>query len=93
MQLKPIFIRKEVLALAFSWQLSAIFSNNFFKEKKKYCYKKKEHCYKKQISIANQMLITQLFITSPRFLYSSTVYSDNGLYSFTSRKKNIESSK
>ena len=78
MQLKPIFIRKEVLALACSWQLSEIFSNNFFKEKKKYRYKKKKHCYKKQIAIANQILITQLFVTSPRFLYSSTVYSDKG---------------
>ena len=38
MQLKPIFIQKEVLALVFSWQLFEIFNGNFFKEKiKKDC--------------------------------------------------------
>ena len=35
---KPIFIQKEVPALMFSWQLSEIFSNNYFK---KHRYKKK----------------------------------------------------
>ena len=62
MQLKPIFIQKEVPALVFSWQLSEIFNNNFFKERKKALLWEKKHCYKKrdQISIAN--LITQLFL-------------------------------
>ena len=55
MQLNPIFIQKEVLALVFSWQLSDIFNNNFLKRKKTHCYKKRD-----QISIAN--LIMQLFI-------------------------------
>ena len=35
MQLKPIFIQKELPALVFSWQLSEIFNNDFFKERKK----------------------------------------------------------
>ena len=30
LQLKPIFIQKEVLALVFFWQLPEIFNNNFF---------------------------------------------------------------
>ena len=32
LQLKPIFIQKEFPALVFSWQLSEIFNNNFFKK-------------------------------------------------------------
>ena len=52
MELRSIFIQKEVLALGFSWQLSEGFNNNIFKEKKKHCYKKKrivirrKLCYK-----------------------------------------------
>ena len=42
MQLKSIFIQKEVPALVFPWQIIEIFNNNFFKEKKKHCYKKKK---------------------------------------------------
>ena len=38
LQLKPIFIWKEVPPLVFPWQLAEIFNNNFFKE---YCYKKR----------------------------------------------------
>ena len=34
MQLKPVFIEKEVPALVFFWQLYEIFNNNFFKERK-----------------------------------------------------------
>ena len=48
MQLKPIFIQKEVPALVFSWQLSEIFNNNFFKERKKALLWEKKHCYKKR---------------------------------------------
>ena len=35
MQLKPIFIQKEVPALVLSWQVSEFFNNNIFKERKK----------------------------------------------------------
>ena len=35
MELKSIFIQKEVPALVFPWQLIEIFNNNFLKEKKK----------------------------------------------------------
>ena len=42
MQLKPIFIQKEVPALVFSWQLSEILNNNFFKERKKSIVMRKE---------------------------------------------------
>ena len=55
MQLKPIFIQKEVPVMLFSWQLSEIF-NNFFKERKKSIVIRNVD----QISIAN--LITQLFM-------------------------------
>ena len=62
MQLKPIFIQKEVPALVFSWQLSEILNNNFFKERKKALYEKRNIVIKNvdQISIAN--LITRLFM-------------------------------
>ena len=62
MQLKPIFIQKEVPALVFSWQLSEFFNNNFFKETRKHCYEKRSIVIRNvdQISIAN--LITQLFL-------------------------------
>ena len=55
--LKPSFIQIEVRALVFSWQLSEIFNNNFFK---KHCYKKKSIVIRNvdHVSIAN--LITQL---------------------------------
>ena len=62
MQLKPIFIQKEVPALVFSWQLSEIFNNNFFKERKKALLWEKKHCYKKST-------YATFFVTSPRFLY------------------------
>ena len=62
MQLKPISVQKEVLALVFSWQLSEIFNYDFFKEKKKHCYKQKCIVIRNmdQVSIAN--LIMQLLI-------------------------------
>ena len=41
MQLKPIFIQKEVPTLVFSRQLSEIF-NNFFKDRKKSIAMRKE---------------------------------------------------
>ena len=53
MQLKPIFIQKVVPALVFYRQLSEIFNNNFFKEKKKHCHKKKSIEYKKRGSDIN----------------------------------------
>ena len=68
--LRLIFVQKEAPALLFSWQLSEIFNNNFFKE----------HCYKEQsiattnvdhMSIANlimQLLIHQEFYISVQFL-------------------------
>ena len=42
MQLRSIFIQKEVPTLVFSWQLSEIFNNNFFKERKKSIVMRKE---------------------------------------------------
>ena len=56
-QLKPIFLQKEYPALVFSWKLSKLFNNNFFKE---FCYKKKSIVIGNvnQISIAD--LIRQL---------------------------------
>ena len=72
MQLKPIFIQKEVPALVFSWQLSEIFNNNFFKERKKALLWEKKHCYKKSGSdIYRKSNYTTFFVTSPRFLYFS----------------------
>ena len=72
MQLKPIFIQKEVPALVFSWQLSEIFNNNFFKERKKALLWEKKHCYKKRGSdIYRKSNYATFFVTSPRFLYSS----------------------
>ena len=80
MQLKPIFIQKEVSALVLSWQLPEIFNNNFFKEKKKHFYKKKKHCYKKRgPDIYRKSNYATFYLTSPRFLYFITVHNDNGL--------------
>ena len=42
MQLKPIFIQGEAPALVFSWKLSEIFNNNFFKERKRNIVMRKE---------------------------------------------------
>ena len=69
MQLKPIFIQKEVPALVLSRQTSKIFNNNFFKERKK------KNCYKK-----NKSKYATFHVTLPRFLYFSTVHSENRLY-------------
>ena len=72
MQLKPIFIQKEVLALLFSWQLSEIFNDNFFKERKKALLWEKKHCYKKRgPDIYRKSTYATFFETSPRFLYFS----------------------
>ena len=48
MQLKPTFFKKGVPALVFSWQLSEIFNNNFFKERKKTLLWEKKHCCEKR---------------------------------------------
>ena len=72
MQLKLIFIQKEVPALVFSWQLSEIFNNNFFKERKKALLWEKKHCYKKRGSdIYRKSNYATFFVTSQRFLYFS----------------------
>ena len=55
MELKPIFIQKEVLVRVISGQLSEIFNNNFLKRKKSIAIKNVD-----QISDVN--LIAQLFI-------------------------------
>ena len=62
MQLKPIFIKKEVPTLVFSWQLSEILNNNFFKEWEKALLWERSIVIRNedQISIAN--VITQLFV-------------------------------
>ena len=71
MQLKRIFIQKEVSALVFSWQLSEIF-NNLFKERKKALLWEKKYCYKKRGSeIYPKSNYATFFVTSPRFLYFS----------------------
>ena len=72
MQLKPIFIQKEVPTLVFSWQVSEISKKNFFKERKKALLWEKKHCYKKRGSdIYRKSNYATFFVTSPRFLYSS----------------------
>ena len=46
-----------------------------------HCYKKKKHCYKKRKSdIYQKSNYATFYLTSPRFLYFSTVHSDSGLY-------------
>ena len=63
------------------------FNNNFFKE---YCYKKKKHCYKKRGSdICCKSNYVTFYLTSARFLYFSTVHSDNGLYIVLSVEKKL----
>ena len=59
LQLKPIFIQKQVPALVFFWQLSEFFNNNFFK---KHCYKKESILIRKVDHLSITNLITQLFI-------------------------------
>ena len=80
-----IFIQKEVPALVFSWQLSKIFNNDFFKER---CYKKKSSYKKRGSDIYRKSNYATFYLTSPRFLYFRTVHSDNGLYIVLSVKKN-----
>ena len=72
MPLKPIFIQKEVPTLVFSWQLSEIFNNNFFKERKKALLCEKKHCYKKRRSdIYRRSNYATFYVTSPILLYFS----------------------
>ena len=72
MQLRPIFIQKELPALVFSWQLSEIFNSDFFKERKKALLLEKKHCHKKRGSdIYRKSTHAAFFVTSPRFLYFS----------------------
>ena len=72
MQLKPIFIKKEVPTLVFSRQSSEIFNNNFFKERKKALLWEKKHCYKKRGSdIYRKSNYPTFYVTSPKFLYFS----------------------
>ena len=72
-QLKPIFIQKEVPALLFSSQLSEIFNTNFLKG---HCYKKESFVIRNvdQISIAN--LIRQLLLCQD----FSIVHGESGGY-------------
>ena len=62
MQLKPISIQKEVLALLFPDSYLKFLTTNFLKREKKHCYEKRSIVIRNvdQISIAN--LITQLFL-------------------------------
>ena len=63
---------KEVPGLVFSWQLSEIFNNNFFKEKKKALLWEKKHFYKKCGSdIYHKSNYPTFYVTSPRFMYFS----------------------
>ena len=96
MQLKLIFIQKEVPALVFYWQLSEFFNNNLFKERKKalpqekkHYYEKKKHCSKKRGSdIYRKYNYATFYVTSRRFRYFSTVHSDNRLHLILSVEKN-----
>ena len=80
-----IFIQNKVPALVFSWQLSKIFNNDFFKE---HCYKKKSSYKKRGSDIYRKSNYATFYLTSPRFLYFRTVHSDNGLYIVLSVEKN-----
>ena len=72
MQLKFIFILKEIPALVFPRQLSEIFSNNFFKGRKIALLWEKKHCYKKRgTDIYRKSNYEIFYVTSPRFMYSS----------------------
>ena len=98
MQLKPIFIQKEVPALVFSWQLSEIFKNNFFKERKKALLWKEKHSYKKRGSdIYRKSNYAVFYGTSPRYLYFSKKLAQfivtTGYIKFYQSKKITDSSK
>ena len=72
MQLKPIFIQKEVPALLLFWQLSESFNNNFFKERKIALLWEKKHCYKKCGSENYpKSNYATFYVTSARYLYFS----------------------
>ena len=60
-------------------------TRTFLKREKKHCYKKKNIVIRNvdHISIAN----LTFYVTSPRFLYFSTVHSNNRLYIVLSAKK------
>ena len=95
MQLKPIFIQKEVLALVFSWQLSEIFNNNFFKERKKALLWEKKHCYKKCGSdIYRKSTYATFFCNFAKISVFeqgvSTVYSNNRYIVLSVEKKSLK---
>ena len=70
MQLRPIFIKKVVPKVVFSWQSSEILTT-FLKRKKALLWEKK-HCYKKRGSDTYRKSNSATFyVTSPRFLYFS----------------------
>ena len=90
LQLKPIFIQKDVLPLVFSWQLSELSNDNFFK---KHCYQKESTVNKNvyQISITN--LITQLYICLCQdFCISAQFWVTTGYMLSYQSKKNTKSS-
>ena len=71
----------------FSWQLSEIFNNNFFKERKKALLWEKKHCYKKRGShIYCKSNYATFLVTSPRFLY----FSKELAQFIISRKKSLK---
>ena len=79
----------------FSWQLSEIFNNSFFKERKKAVLREKKHCYKQLGSdIYRKSTYASFFVTSSRFLYFSKELAQfivtTGIYSFISRKKSLK---
>ena len=72
MQLKPIFIQKEVPALVLFWQLPESFNSNLFKERKIALLWEKKHCYKKRGSDNyRKSNYATFYVTSPRYLYFS----------------------
>ena len=67
MQLKPIFIQKEVPALVFSWQVSEFLTTTFLKREKKHCYEKHGS------DISRKSNYATFYVTSPKGV--STVHS------------------
>ena len=65
MQLKPIFIQKEVPVMVFPDSYLKFLTTTFLKREKKHCYKKRGSDIYRKSNYAT------FFVTSPRFLYFS----------------------
>ena len=84
MQLKLIFIH-----WCFRDSYLSFLRRTFLKRGKTHCYEKNKHCHKKRGSdIYRKSNYATFYVNSPRFLYFSTVHSDNRLYIVLSVEKN-----